>query len=111
MRVALISHEGGGISSVCHGLAQSLAKKKIDTTIFEGKPACAHQTERLNDYLEITRLPILNFPPRPLWFQILNIRKLFKVIDNFTVIHGVSPDASFAFTLCDANNMPSSNIC
>ncbi len=98
MRVALISHEGGGISSVCHGLAQSLAKKKIDTTIFEGKPACAHKTERLNDYLEITRLPILNFPPKPLWFQILNIRKLFKVIDNFTVIHGVSPNASFAFT-------------
>ena len=98
MKIALISHEGGGISSVCYGLARSLAKKRVDTTIFTGTLTCAHQTEKLNDYLEITRLPILDFPPRSLWFQILNIRKLSKLLKDYTVIHGVSPDASFVFT-------------
>jgi len=100
MKVALISHEGGGISSVCYGLARSLAKKKVDTTIFTGTLTRAHQTEKLNDYLEITRLPILDFPPSSLWFQILHIRKLSKMLKNYTLIHGVSPDASFVFTFC-----------
>ncbi|NWG11507.1 glycosyltransferase family 4 protein [Candidatus Bathyarchaeota archaeon] len=98
MKVALISHEGGGISSVAHGLAQSLAKKKIETAIFTGTLARNCHTEKVNDYLEIVRLPILDFPPRSFWFQILNIRKLSKLLKDYTVIHGVSPDASFMFT-------------
>jgi len=31
MKVALLSHEGGGISSVCYGLAYSISKRKIET--------------------------------------------------------------------------------
>lgn len=100
MKVALISHEGGGISSVCYGLARSLAKKKIETTIFTSTLTRAHQTEKVNDYLEITHLPILDFPPRSLWFQILNIRKLSRLLKDYTLIHGVSPDTSFVFTFC-----------
>jgi len=95
MKVALISHEGGGTASVCYGLGQSLAKKKINTTIFTGTPKRVQQIEKLNDYLEIIRMPILNFPPRALWFQVLHIRKLLNLLKDYTVIHGVSPDASF----------------
>jgi glycosyltransferase involved in cell wall biosynthesis len=98
MKIALISHEGGGISSVSYGLAQSLAKKKIDTTIFTSTLAHNCQIEEVNEYFNVVRFPILDFPPRSFWFQILNIRKLSKLLSNYTVIHGVSPDASFVFT-------------
>jgi glycosyltransferase involved in cell wall biosynthesis len=98
MKIALISHEGGGISSVTYGLAQSLAQKKIDTTIFTSTLAHKYQTEKVNEYFNVVRFPILDFPPRSFWFQILNIRKLSKLLNNYTVIHGISPDASFVFT-------------
>jgi glycosyltransferase involved in cell wall biosynthesis len=98
MKVALISHEGGGISSVSAGLANSLAKKKIDTTIFTGRHRYPYQTRRLNAHLEITYLPIPDFPPRTLWFQALNFSKLSSTLKDYTVIHGVSPNASLAFT-------------
>lgn len=95
IKVALISHEGGGISSVCHGLAKSLAKKKIHTTIFTSNSTRSCEKEKTSDYLEIIRLPILNVPPRSLWFQILNLRTLSRQLKSYTVVHGVSPDASF----------------
>jgi glycosyltransferase involved in cell wall biosynthesis len=101
MKVALISHEGGGISSVTHGLGKSLAERKIDTTIFTGASTFIRggpRTEKLNDYLEIVRFPIPDLPPRNLWFQVLNFSKLLQMLRQFTVIHGVSPYASFAFT-------------
>jgi glycosyltransferase involved in cell wall biosynthesis len=98
MKVALISHQGGGISSVCYELAQSLSKKRIHTTVITGVHRHDHQTKRVNDYLEIVRLPTLDLPPRSLWFQIFNTRKLSKLLKNHTVIHGVSPDASFLYT-------------
>jgi glycosyltransferase involved in cell wall biosynthesis len=97
-KVALISNEGGGISSVTAGLASSLAKRKIETTIFTGITNSDGQTEKLNDYLEIVRLPIPDFPPRNVWFQILHLKKLAKALSNYTVVHGMSHTASFGLT-------------
>ena len=93
MKVALISQEGGGISSVSNGLAQSLSKKGISTTLFSGtseKP----KEEKLNEFLNVIHLPQLDFPPRPMWFQFRNFRLLKKLLKDFTVVHGVSPEAS-----------------
>lgn len=98
MKVALISHEGGGISSVANGLAQSLARKKIHTTIFTGTSVYSQHTQKLNDYLDVTYLPIPNFPPRHIWFQTLNFSKLSKLLKEYSVIHGMSPNASVGFT-------------
>jgi len=98
MKVALISHEGGGISSVSAGLAQSLSKKKIDTTIFTGTHLYPYQTRKLNDYLDITYLPTPNFPPRHIWFQALHFTKLLNRFKDYSIIHGMSPNASFAFS-------------
>jgi glycosyltransferase involved in cell wall biosynthesis len=105
MKIALISNEGGGISSVTAGLANSLAKRKIETTVFTGITHSGGKTEKLGDYLEIVRLPIPDFPPRNVWFQILNFKKLVKALGNCTVIHGVSPTASFGLTFC-RNRIP-----
>lgn len=96
MNVALITLEGGGISTVCYGLAQSLAKNKIPTTIFteaNGKSS----VERVNEFLEIKRLHRLNLPPRCVWFQAQNIKFLLNSLKDYTLVHGVSPDASVFF--------------
>lgn len=97
MKVALITLEGGGISTVCYGLAHSLAKKKIPTTVFTeafGKPS----VEKINEFLTVKRLGRLNLPPRCLWFQIQNFRFLTKELKDYSLVHGISPDASVLFT-------------
>lgn len=101
MKVALISQEGGGISSVSIGLGMSLARKKIETTIFTSEPtfgAAITRKNKLNDYLEIVHLPIPDMPPRNLWFHLLHSSKLLKLLSQFTVVHGVSPFSSVGYT-------------
>lgn len=101
MKVALISQEGGGISSVSIGLGMSLARRKIETTIFTSKPKFGMvdpQKDKLNNYLEIVYLPIPDMPPRNLWFHILHSSKLLKLLSQFTVVHGVSPFSSVGYT-------------
>ena len=96
MRVALISQPGGGISSVCNGLAYSLSKRGIPTTIFSGTSE-EPKAEKLNECLDIICLPHFDFPPRPMWFQLRNFRLISKLLKDYTVVHGVSPEASMIF--------------
>ena len=97
-RIALISHEfppftEGGVALNCCDLAYSLSKKGIHTTVFSGKSHIIH-TEKLNDHLDVVRLPYLDIPPRFLWFQIQNFQFLLKTLRNYDIVHGVSPTAS-----------------
>jgi glycosyltransferase involved in cell wall biosynthesis len=96
MRVALITLEGGGISTVCYGLAYSLSKKKIPTTIFTDTSG-KREVENPNEFLSINRLCRFDLPPRFFWFQVQNFRFLSKVLKDYTLVHGVSPDASMIF--------------
>lgn len=94
-RVALISHEFppyiiGGVGIHCYDLALSLSKKKVNTTVFCGRSKITH-TEKINDYLEVVRLPYFDFPPRHLWFQLQNLRILSKILGEHDIIHGVVP--------------------
>jgi glycosyltransferase involved in cell wall biosynthesis len=98
MNVALISHEGGGISSVTAGLAASLAKKEVDVTVFTNSTSLKFHEESINPRHKLVYLPILNFPPRNIYFQALNYKKLSQYLSNFDVIHGVSPYTSFGFS-------------
>ena len=100
MKVALISHEGGGISSVSLGLAKSLARKNIDATIFTGS---TKNEENREEGVDIVRLPIPDIPPRNIWFQLLNHKKLMGLLEGYSVIHGVSPYASVGFTFFKNN--------
>ncbi|MGD6850553.1 MAG: glycosyltransferase family 4 protein [Candidatus Bathyarchaeia archaeon] len=98
MKVALISHEGGGISSVTSGLAKSLHKKGIKVTVFTGVASSAPSKKKGDENFEIVQYPIPDVPPRNIWFQILNYNSLTRSLREFDLIHGVSPYASFGLT-------------
>jgi glycosyltransferase involved in cell wall biosynthesis len=96
-KVALISEEFppfmfGGIASVCHDLALALSKKGIPTTVFCGRSK-EIAVEEVNDNLKIVRLPCLDSPPRFVWFQLQNLRRLSELLRNQTVLHIVNPEA------------------
>jgi glycosyltransferase involved in cell wall biosynthesis len=99
LKIALLSHEGGGISTVCQGLASSLARKGVETTIFTTTTSRRPEFEKTNDCLKIVRLPLLDFPPRGLWFRILNSHRFKYLLDDYDVIHAVSPEMAFSFPL------------
>jgi glycosyltransferase involved in cell wall biosynthesis len=99
LKVALLSNEGGGISSVTYGLAHSLAKKRIHTTVITGTSRSS--AEKACPYIEIVRLPVFDLPPRSLWFQIQNLHALFKLSEKHTILHGVSPYVSLAYALLE----------
>lgn len=101
MKVAIISQEFppflfGGIGSYCYNLATNLAKKGIHTTVFAGRSKKV-TAEKLNDSLEIIRFPFFNFPPRPLWFQLQNLRAISKLLQPYDVIHIADPVSGAVF--------------
>jgi glycosyltransferase involved in cell wall biosynthesis len=101
-KVALVSHEFppfliGGMASHCYDLACSLSRNKVPTTVFCGMSKNI-SFERLNPYLEVIRLPCLNFPPRFLWFQLQNFKVMLRMLENFDIIHCVNPLASAFFS-------------
>lgn len=98
MKVALVSEEFppyiiGGAGTFCYHLAQGLSKKQISTTVYSGR-AERLTKEKINDYLEIVRLPCLDFPPRFLWFQLENFSNITKQLKDCSVIHAISPEVS-----------------
>lgn len=86
----------GGIASACYDLAYSLSKKGIFTTVFCGK-SDKMLVEKFNSHLTVVRLPLLDAPPRHLWFQLQNFTPLLKLLKNYTLLHGFSPKASAIF--------------
>jgi glycosyltransferase involved in cell wall biosynthesis len=93
--VALISHEFppytiGGIASYCSSLANALSKKGIRTIVFAGLSKQL-KISKMNEYLEIVRMPFLDLPPRYVWFQEKNLKTILKRIDKDWVIHAVNP--------------------
>lgn len=98
IKVALFSHEFppflfGGIGSNCYDLAHSLSKKGVETTVFCGRPHKGISIEKVNENLEIVRLPFIDLPPRFFWFQLLNFGPFLKLIKNYTVLHAVDPQS------------------
>ena len=98
MKVALLSHEGGGISSVSQGLALALSKRKVETTIFSTTTEHKIELKEINEYFKIVNLPVLDFPPRLVWFHLRNFKVLRKLLEDFTVVHAVSPEMGIPFT-------------
>jgi glycosyltransferase involved in cell wall biosynthesis len=96
-QVALITLEGGGISTVCYGLAKRLEQEKVHTTVFT-ETNRKQEICKLSDHLEIDRLHRIELPPRFFWFQMQNYRFLVNKLKEFDVIHGVYSDASTMVT-------------
>ena len=98
LRIALISEEfpphiHGGAGTFCFSLASWLSSRRIETTVFTGRSPTI-RSQKFNDYLTVVRLPIFDVPPRYLWFQIQNLTNIFKRLNDFSVIHSVTPEIS-----------------
>jgi glycosyltransferase involved in cell wall biosynthesis len=96
--VALISHEYppyifGGVGTFCHDLSQKLAENQIHTKVITGRSAKLKKT-KINKYLTVIRLPLLNYPPRHLWFQIQNFDTFSNLFNNTSLIHCIRPELS-----------------
>ena len=98
LKIALISPEFppfslGGVSAVCRELAEHLSRLGISTTVFCGRSSRI-SCEKVNKYLRIVRLPLLNLPPRHFWFQVQNLSIMLDLLKEFDVIHSVDTRAS-----------------
>ena len=96
LRVGLISHDFpphmfGGIASVCYDLACSLSKAGVPTSVFCGTPGRSTVSEESG--FRIVRLPYLNVPSRPIWFQARNFGSLLRLLNDCSVLHAVNPQS------------------
>ncbi len=76
----------GGIDTQTYDLAHQLSALGIKVTVFCGRaqrPVVVHEGENLR----ICRLPVIDLPPRVLWFQLQNSRALLKELQSFDLIH------------------------
>jgi glycosyltransferase involved in cell wall biosynthesis len=97
-KIILVSHEYppyifGGIGTFCGDLSKKLAENRINTTVITGRTREVSK-EEVNKYLTVVRLPILDFPPRHLWFQLQNLRNTSSFFEDKALIHCIRPDLS-----------------
>lgn len=87
----------GGIDTQTYDLAHQLSALGIRVTVFCGganTPVIVQENENLKLY----RLPVLDFPPRVVWFQLQNFGVFFKELRNFELVHSQHSSGS-AFAL------------
>lgn len=107
MKVALISHSflphmTGGIANYTFTLAEELTKKGIEVTVFCGGKV----RNELPHNFKLVRLPMLNFPPRALWFQLQNFNFFKKELKKFDIIHGQMTATTFYSIIKEEINKP-----
>ena len=107
MRILLLSNEYppfifGGIGTFTKGLAQGLSRIGVDVTVITGYPESnilnahhvqAHKSfQKGGDGVTIIRFPYPNLPPRHTMFQLSNLKRIRKTVEeiNPDVIHGQS---------------------
>jgi len=95
MKIGLVSEEFppymfGGIASFCRDLAFNLARRGVQTTVLCGSSRPS-SIETPIENLRIVRLPLFQFPPRFLWFQIQNYSHVFGLLKDVDVFHAVNP--------------------
>ena len=107
MRILLLSNEYppfifGGIGTFTKGLAQGLSRIGVEVTVISGYPESnilrvLHTRENQSfqkgdDRVTVIRFPYPNLPPRHTMFQLANLSRLRKTIEevNPDVIHGQS---------------------
>ncbi len=98
----MLSSEGGGIYSVSMGLAKALSRQGVQTTIFLSSRSST-PSRTVNSNLHVRSLPILNIPPKAIWFFLSYFRHLPKLLKDFDVIHAVNPELGMAYTFCKDN--------
>jgi glycosyltransferase involved in cell wall biosynthesis len=106
MHVLLLSNEYppfifGGIGTFAKGLAQSLSKTGVRVTVVTGYPSNSlplngiwgvNSFGKVEDGVSVIRFPYPDIPPRHTMFQVANLSRLRKIIEEISpdVIHGQS---------------------
>jgi len=89
--VALISaayppYTFGGIDKQTYDLAHALSSAGVNVNVFCGiaeRPTLTHE----NENLKICRLPLYDFPPRVVWFQLKNRNFFRERLRGFDLVH------------------------
>ena len=102
LRVALVSGEYppaslGGTAAVCFDLSLNLSKKNIGPDPSFAESPKKLSVEKVNDYLDVVRMPIISPPPRHLWFPLQNLSLLRGYLKDFDIIHNVDPKTGGVF--------------
>lgn len=99
LKIALVSagyppYMSGGIDVQSYDLAHALSLEGVDVTVFCGGskvPTLVHEHENL----KIFRMPMVDIPPRVIWFQLQNLEMLKRTLPNYDLIHTQHSSGSF----------------
>ncbi|MEM2506699.1 MAG: glycosyltransferase family 4 protein [Nitrososphaeria archaeon] len=84
----------GGIDMQTYDLAHALSEKGVDVTVFCGGSRVP-VIIREKDHLRVCKLPMLEMPPRVLWFQLQNLRFFEKELADYDLVHTQHSSGSF----------------
>jgi glycosyltransferase involved in cell wall biosynthesis len=71
---------------------------EIQTTIYlTSKTKCEKRT--INQDFKIVTLPVLNYPPKSLWFLARYFHTIPTMLKEYDIIHAMNPELGMAFTL------------
>ena len=97
MRILLLTHEYppyifGGIGVFCFNLANALSESGVEVTVVAGTPSSLIKKKLvdrkvISDNLTVIRVPRIDIPPSHLWYQIMNLSAIKKLIGNFNLVH------------------------
>ena len=99
MHIALVSlgyppYVFGGVETYVSLLSKELSRNQVTTTVIAGWPGKHVSREKVDAYLNVVRLPLLDFPIRAVWFQLMNRGTIAKLLENVDVVHSNSPQTS-----------------
>jgi glycosyltransferase involved in cell wall biosynthesis len=99
MHVALLSlgyppYVFGGVETYVSLLSKEMSNNGIKITVIAGWPKKYVSQEKLSESLNVIRLPLLDFPIRSVWFQILNRTSILKLLRQTDLVHSNSPQTS-----------------
>jgi glycosyltransferase involved in cell wall biosynthesis len=75
-----------------------LSKLGVQTTIYLSSKT-KHAITTKNENFKIETLPILNYPPKSIWFLARYFRTIPKMLAQYDIIHAMNPELGMAYTL------------
>lgn len=90
-KVALVSAayppvQTGGIETQTADLAHALSAEGVDVTVLCGGAMPVKITKE-SQHLRIIRMPMINLPPRVIWYQLQNLQAFEKYLSPFDIVH------------------------
>jgi glycosyltransferase involved in cell wall biosynthesis len=79
-------YQFGGSETYIKLLSAELIKNGLDVTVIAGWPGKGICSEKIGK-LNLVRIPVMNFPVRPLWYQLQNNDALIKLVHKMDVVH------------------------